>query len=191
MSCVGLFNLIQFLKTIFQAETWPRYVTQVWYGSFLHFFFLPELMALGFLRNCQFPQQHCDSTELLNSLPNTPQFSHANKVNNCLIFGSREKAIFAFRQLRNGLFPFQTPLHSSCNFPWPLILYNSVSSCVPSWEPGKWQILERILMYGSMSHLHSFHPWKTLPESTTIFKWLLDCKGILLILNLVDCVIRF
>ena len=154
MSCVGLFNLIQFFKTRFQAESWPRYVTQVWYGSFLlfFFFFLPELMALGFLRNCQFSQQRRDSTELLNSLPNTLQFSHASKVNNCLIFGSREKAIFAFRQLRNGLFPFQTPLHSSCNFPWPLILYNSAPSNVPSWEPDKWRILERILMYGSMSH---------------------------------------
>ena len=47
MSCVGLFNLIQFLKTIFQAESWPRYVTQVWYESFLHFFFFARIDGSG------------------------------------------------------------------------------------------------------------------------------------------------
>lgn len=125
---------------------------QILQESFPHL--LRELVALG---HCHSSQQPYDSIELLDSLPNTPHFSHASKVNNCwslqqgesyLCLSPAEKwfvslsyTVAFFLQLFLTIKYFITQFHASA----------------PSWMSDKWCIQWGIETCGSRFHLHQSH----------------------------------
>lgn len=100
-------------------------------------------------------QQPHNSIELSNSLPNTFHFFHASKVNNSVISGSREKAIFASCQLRNGLFLFNFFTEFFLQFSLTIKYFITQSHVsAPSWGPNKMANATGIFfMYSSMFHL--------------------------------------
>lgn len=120
MPCTGLFKMKPFLKAVFQARRWHEYHTNLTRapstfaaridGSGVH----QELSVLTAV-----PRLNWTFQIPFSMLP----FLSCQGVNNCLISGTGEKAVFAPCQLRIVLcffFLFKTPLGSYSSFPWPL-----------------------------------------------------------------------